>query len=333
MFQPVFQSEPIASRLWRELRFTVTEVRRDPRRYLRELLQTERQLESRRRLRWGGLVALITYALILTLIIALSFRQAYRQVDEAIAAEQITFLNLENLPQPTVANSGTGGGGGGGNQSELKASQGQPPKASPFKPLVAPNPIPPKITNPSLPVVPTVQVDPSLVAAQLPNVPLGVLTAPPGPPSAGTGEGDGLGDGKGSGVGSDKGSGIGRGGPAGTGGGTGTNSPNSGGGTGELTDVSRVGASVNTRLKVIYKPRPKVTEEALRNKIAGNVVVYVVFRADGTVANARVIQPLGYGLDEEAIKAAYQIKFQPATRNGRPIDTPASVTFPFVLSQ
>jgi len=44
------------------------------------------------------------------------------------------------------------------------------------------------------------------------------------------------------------------------------------------------------------------------------------------------LQGLGYGLDEQAVKAAEQIKFKPALHEGRPVDSTAVVHIVFQLA-
>jgi TonB family protein len=45
-----------------------------------------------------------------------------------------------------------------------------------------------------------------------------------------------------------------------------------------------------------------------------------------------VISGLGHGLDESATRAAQQIKFKPAKRDGQPVDFPARVRIEFRLA-
>jgi outer membrane biosynthesis protein TonB len=45
-----------------------------------------------------------------------------------------------------------------------------------------------------------------------------------------------------------------------------------------------------------------------------------------------VIQGLGHGLDEEAERVAQQIRFRPATSNGRPVDVTTKITITFQLA-
>jgi TonB family protein len=61
------------------------------------------------------------------------------------------------------------------------------------------------------------------------------------------------------------------------------------------------------------------------------VSLEVLFASDGQIHVIRVVQGLGYGLDEQAVKAAEQIKFKPALREGQPIDSRAQVHIIFEL--
>jgi protein TonB len=66
---------------------------------------------------------------------------------------------------------------------------------------------------------------------------------------------------------------------------------------------------------------PKYTADALRAKIQGTVPVEVIVSPDGNVTAVRVIKSLDkvFGLDEEAVKAAWQWKFLPGTYQGQPV--------------
>ncbi|HEX8138686.1 MAG TPA: hypothetical protein VF544_14055, partial [Pyrinomonadaceae bacterium] len=67
-----------------------------------------------------------------------------------------------------------GGGGGGGRQEEKPASYGKLPQASLTIPQVlAPDPNPPKIKNPSLPVAATIDADPLLFPTDTRPIPYG----------------------------------------------------------------------------------------------------------------------------------------------------------------
>lgn len=56
------------------------------------------------------------------------------------------------------------------------------------------------------------------------------------------------------------------------------------------------------------------------------------FMADGPVAVQSVVRGLGYGLDQEAMREAKQIKFRPATREGHPINLTTDIVITFQLA-
>ena len=58
----------------------------------------------------------------------------------------------------------------------------------------------------------------------------------------------------------------------------------------------------------------------------------VLFSADGHVKVLGVSKGLGHGLDENALRAAEQIRFKPAAREGTPVDSTATVHIVFQLA-
>jgi len=90
--------------------------------------------------------------------------------------------------------------------------------------------------------------------------------------------------------------------------------------------------SGTTPVDILGKPRPEYTAEGRSLKLEGDVVIDLLFRADGTVQVNRVLSGLGHGLDEAAVRAAQQIKFKPAKRDGQPVDFPARVRIEFRLA-
>ncbi len=85
-------------------------------------------------------------------------------------------------------------------------------------------------------------------------------------------------------------------------------------------------------VEILAKPNPVYTEEARRLKIEGDVLVEAVFTASGEVRVGRIVRGLGHGLDEAAVRAAQQIRFKPARRDGQPVDFPAVVHIVFQLA-
>lgn len=87
-----------------------------------------------------------------------------------------------------------------------------------------------------------------------------------------------------------------------------------------------------TPVQILSKPAPVYTEEARRLKIEGEVVLRIVFGADGTIRDIAVLRGLGHGLDEAAVAAARKIHFQPARRGSQPVDYSATVHVVFQLA-
>jgi len=73
------------------------------------------------------------------------------------------------------------------------------------------------------------------------------------------------------------------------------------------------------KARLLKKPEPSYTDEARKNKIAGTVILKVVFTSSGTVEHIHVVRELPYGLTERAIEAAKKIKFVPAMKDGHPV--------------
>lgn len=88
----------------------------------------------------------------------------------------------------------------------------------------------------------------------------------------------------------------------------------------------------STEVEVLSKPSVRYTTEARELHVQGDVVLSVTFLASGQVVVHGVIRGLGHGLDEEARRVAEQIRFRPATSNGRPVDFTTKITITFQLA-
>jgi periplasmic protein TonB len=205
-----------------------------------------------------------------------------------------------------------GGGGGGGDRDKLAASKGALPRFS-LEQLAPPTAVT-RNENTKLPVEPTVVVPPEIHLQLLQTGPLGdPLSAVLGPPSNGTGSGGGIGSGSGGGVGSGRGPGVGPGWGGGIGGGT-----------------YRVGGGV-TAPRVIYAPDPEFSDEARKAKFQGTVVLWLVVGPDGRTHEVRVFRSLGMGLDEKAIEALRQWRFEPGRKDGIAVAVQVNVEVNFRL--
>jgi len=130
-------------------------------------------------------------------------------------------------------------------------------------------------------------------------------------PGSGPGAGDGRRDGDGPGDGSGKGPGKGG---------------NEGG------DVYGPGSRI-TMPRVVREVRPLYIADAMNARIQGIVRLECVVQSDGRVGRVRVLRSLDsvFGLDREAIDAARQWRFVPATRGGEPVDILVTIELLFTL--
>jgi TonB family protein len=84
--------------------------------------------------------------------------------------------------------------------------------------------------------------------------------------------------------------------------------------------------------EILSKPTPAYTDDARHAKVEGEVLLEVVLEASGKVRVLRVVRGLGHGLDESAVRAAEQINFKPALRDGQPSDSTAVLHIIFQLA-
>jgi TonB family protein len=86
-----------------------------------------------------------------------------------------------------------------------------------------------------------------------------------------------------------------------------------------------------TRPVLIEKLEPSYTQEARAEKVQGSVKVQVEIGVDGLCYNMQILEGVGFGLDEAAISAISQWKFQPGLRNGQPVPMQATIEVNFHL--
>jgi TonB family protein len=85
-------------------------------------------------------------------------------------------------------------------------------------------------------------------------------------------------------------------------------------------------------VEITFKPNPVYTDEARRLKLEGEVLLEVMFGANGQLHVNHVVRGLGHGLDEAAVAAANRMRFKPALRNGQAVDSTAIVHVVFQLA-
>jgi periplasmic protein TonB len=196
------------------------------------------------------------------------------------------------LPKIPAGAKKAGGGGGGGAHDLEPASRGKLAKFSMTQftpPKVNPN------LHPKLAMTPTV-LGPPEIKMQSPDMntwgdPLSKVLND----SNGTGGGNGIGSGNGTGVGSGSGGGVG---------------PGSGGGTGG--GIFNAGTGGYGYPSCAYCPQAQYSDEAVKAKYQGTVVLSVVVTPDGKATDIHVAKGLGLGLDEKAIEAVRTWRFRPA---------------------
>jgi TonB family protein len=227
--------------------------------------------------------------------------------------ETVTWVASDPTPLLQPSKTVAGGGGGGGDRDKFEAPKGKLPKLSMEQ--IVPPAIVVRNQNPKLTAEPSVIVPPQVQMAtnNMPNLGDPMSRLPSGPPSNGTGSGGGIGSGSGGGVGSGEGPGVGPGRGGGIGGG-----------------VFRVGGGVSAP-RALYAPDPEYSEEARKAKFQGTCVLWLVVGPDGRPRDIRVTRTLGLGLDEKAIEAVKNWKFEPALKDGKPVAVQINVEVSFRL--
>ena len=81
----------------------------------------------------------------------------------------------------------------------------------------------------------------------------------------------------------------------------------------------------------LNNPRPNYTEEARNKKINGFIRIGVRVDEEGKVTDAVLLSLLGYGLDEEAIRAVRALTFKPAMKNNQAVPFWMNINVGFTL--
>jgi TonB family protein len=91
-----------------------------------------------------------------------------------------------------------------------------------------------------------------------------------------------------------------------------------------------------TAPKLVFAPDPEFTDKARRKKLGGTLVVSLTVDAAGKPQDVRVsrslaegvsrkLRPIAQGLDENAVKAVKEYRFEPAEFQGKPVPVETSV--------
>jgi TonB family protein len=76
---------------------------------------------------------------------------------------------------------------------------------------------------------------------------------------------------------------------------------------------------VDSKPRPLNSPQPRYTEQARTNGVCGTVVLRILIGADGKVKRVDARTTLPDWLTEEAIRAAYDLKFEPARKDGQAV--------------
>jgi len=77
------------------------------------------------------------------------------------------------------------------------------------------------------------------------------------------------------------------------------------------------------------KVDPAYPMQLMRENVSGTVILYAVIHADGSIGNVRILRGVDDRIDRFATDAIAQWKFDPATKNGAPVDVEATFQIPF----
>jgi protein TonB len=89
--------------------------------------------------------------------------------------------------------------------------------------------------------------------------------------------------------------------------------------------------SQNTPPRVLKHVEPDFSEEAQKSKIQGVVILSVVVGTDGMPHDITVVQGLGHGLDEKAVAAVKQWRFEPGKKDGKAVQATVRMEVTFHL--
>lgn len=90
---------------------------------------------------------------------------------------------------------------------------------------------------------------------------------------------------------------------------------------------------VDVKAEITARTEPGYTREARRLGVQGLVVLKLLLLPNGKIDRIRVVRRVPYGLTENAIFAACEIKFKPATKAGQPVAQWATIEYGFRLAE
>ena len=98
---------------------------------------------------------------------------------------------------------------------------------------------------------------------------------------------------------------------------------------GAVASRIKVGGSIRPPRKVV-DVKPEYPQDAKDAKVQGVVILGIVIGEDGAVIDTEIAQSI-LELDQAAIDAVSQWKFEPTLLNGEPVEVEMTVTINFTL--
>jgi protein TonB len=274
--------------------------------------------------RWGApaqlaaSTALHLICVVIAALAAITWAPTFdvRRAQRIIERQEADVRHLVFVAPAFPVGSGGGGGGGGGNQQPDPIRRAQGLGTDRVTLRVQRRPLPTAVVPAVLdvPSIPSIVLDAKPLASGLFDQ-IGLPTAGvTSGTSTGPGSGGGVGTGNGTGIGSGRGPGFGTGSGGGTGGG-----------------VYRAGGSVSAP-RLIKEVKPAYTKEALRARIQGTVMLEAVITSDGCTSQLRIVRSLDPGgLDEDALTAVSQWRFEPGRLGATPVDVLVTIALDFAI--
>ena len=199
--------------------------------------------------------------------------------------------------------------------------------------VVAPDPHPPVIKNPALPMPATLDADPALFPPDTRQLQYGDPKSKSTTPSSGSGTGNGIGQGNGGGVGPGNGGGYGPGNGGNTGGGDRREGGGGPGGGGGGTDYNRIfsGREVTSESSCAREARADLHRVCAQESGYRHCCLTSSISPVDQVTSIQAVSRLPDGLTERAIAAAKSIRFVPATKDGHPVSMWMELQYNFNL--
>ena len=99
----------------------------------------------------------------------------------------------------------------------------------------------------------------------------------------------------------------------------------------KISAKNKESVEAQAQVKITSKPRPSYTDSARMTQTQGIVKIAIEFGADGKIKAIVPFINLPEGLTQMSVAAAKQIKFEPATKDGKPYSTIGVLTYSFKI--